>query len=174
MKNEQNAVLNNEQDPVFNNDQNADFFNDQNPVFGKDQNATFFKAMMTGLFIGIIDTIVCLAYNIGYRDATGYLPSTIVNVSSLIFAIVLLSAVIGIVFYLFHRFIRGGDTIYFIVFLTLTAWLTGKTFAAVRFGDPHLDSGWHGLMGGIVLIVGLSSACLPFFFRSSKFQEVII
>ena len=139
-----------------------------------DRYSTFFKAMMTGLFIGIIDTLICLAYNIGYRNATGYIPSEIINVSSLIFAVNILLTVVGIVYYFFLRFIRRADTVYFIVFLALTAWLTGKTMSAVRFGDPRLDSGWHGLMGGIILIVGLSSACMPFFYRSQKFQDAVI
>jgi len=139
-----------------------------------EQNTVFFKAMMTGLFIGIIDTIICLAYNIGFRDATGYIPSTIINVSSLIFAINILFCVIGIVFYFFHRYIRGGDTVYFIVFLVLTAWLAIKTFTAVRFGEPRLDSGWHGLMGGILLIMGVSSLLVPLAFRSNKFQDAVI
>ncbi|HEY4107965.1 hypothetical protein [Puia sp.] len=137
-------------------------------------NKDFFKAMMTGLFIGIIDTVICLAYNIGYRDKTGYIPSEIINVSSLIFAINILLTALGIIYYFFIRYIRNGDTIYFIVFLALTAWLTFKTVSAVRFGDPRLDSGWHGLMGGVLLIVGLSASCIPFFYRSRKFQDAVI
>ena len=139
-----------------------------------DRSSAFFKAMMTGLFIGIVDTIICLAYNIGFRDATGYLPSTIVNVSSLIFAVNILLTIIGIVYYFFIRFIRNADIVYGIVLLALTAWLTWKTVNAIRFGDPHLDSGWHGLMGGIVLIVGLSSAALPLLYHSRKFQDAVI
>jgi hypothetical protein len=139
-----------------------------------DKLSVFFKAMMTGLFIGIIDTIICLAYNIGYRHATGYIPSTIINVSSLIFAVNILMTIVGIVYYFFLRFIRAADTAFLIVVLALTAWLTVKTVSAVRFGDAHLDSGWHGLMGGILLIVGISSACVPFFYRSEKFQDAVI
>jgi hypothetical protein len=140
----------------------------------QEQHAVFFKAMMTGLFIGIIDTVICLAYNIGFRDATGYIPSTIINVSSLIFAVNILFCVIGIVFYFFHRYLRGGDVVYFVLFLVLTIWMAAKTFAAVRFGDARLDSGWHGLMGGIVLILGLSSLLMPLAFRSNKFQDAVI
>jgi hypothetical protein len=136
--------------------------------------ATFFKAMMTGLFIGFIDTLICLAYNIGYRDVTGYLPSTIINVSSLIFAIVILFTVVGIIYYFFIRFLRNGDIIYALVFLLLTIWGTRETFGSVRFGDPHLDTGWHGLMGGIILILGLSSAGMPLLYRSTKFQDAVI
>lgn len=139
-----------------------------------DRYSAFFKAMMTGLFIGIIDTIICLAYNIGYRSETGYIPSEIINVSSLIFAVNLLLTIIGIVFFFFLRFIRGGDVVYSIVFLALTTWLAWKTFTSVRFGDARLDSGWHGLMGGVVLICGISAVCLPLLYRSNKFQDAVI
>jgi len=139
-----------------------------------DKYSAFFKAMMTGLFIGIIDTIVLLAYNIGYRSETGYIPSEIINVSSLIFAVNILLTIVGILFFFFHRYIRGGDVVYTIFFLALTAWLAFKTFSSVRFGDAHLDRGWHGLMGGVVLVCGLSAACLPLLYRSEKFQDAVI
>jgi len=139
-----------------------------------DKYSAFFKAMMTGLFIGIIDTVICLAYNIGYRSETGYIPSEIINVSSLIFAINLLLTIAGILFFFFHRFIRGGDVVYTIFVLALTIWLAAKSFTSVRFGDARLDSGWHGLMGGIVLICGISAACLPLLYRSEKFQDAVI
>jgi hypothetical protein len=139
-----------------------------------DQYSVFFKAMMTGLFIGIIDTLICLAYNIGYRDITGYLPSSLINVSSLIFAVNILLTVVGIVFYVFLRFFKKGAAVYTLVLLVLTAWLTWRSMEIVRFSDARLDGGFHGLLGGIVLILGISSASLPFFYHSKKFQEAII
>jgi hypothetical protein len=139
-----------------------------------DRQNAFFKAMMTGLFIGIIDTIICLAYNIGFRSETGYIPSEIINVSSLIFAVNLMLTIIGIVYFFFQRYLRSGDLVYSIVFLALTIGLAMKTFSSARFGDAHLNSGWHGLMGGIVLICGISATCLPLLFRSDKFQDAVI
>lgn len=129
---------------------------------------------MTGLFIGIIDTLICLAYNIGYRNFTGYIPSAIINVSSLIFAVNILLTVVGIVYFLFRRFLRQADVVYSVVFLALTVWLTAKSVEVVRFSDARLDGGFHGLLGGIVLIVGLSATSLPFFFHSKKFQDAVI
>ena len=139
-----------------------------------DRQNAFFKAMMTGLFIGIIDTIICLAYNIGFRSETGYIPSEIINVSSLIFAVNLMLTIIGIVYFFFQRYVRSGDIVYSIVFLALTIWLAMKTFSSARFEDTHLNSGWHGLMGGIVLICGISATCLPLLVRSDKFQDAVI
>src|ERR1700744_4632038 len=100
-----------------------------------EQQSIFFNAMMTGLFIGIIDTLICLAYNIGYRNYTGYMPSALINVSSLIFCINLLLTVVGILYYAFIRTFRLGSTVYFIVFLLLTAWLGWRSAEVHRFVD---------------------------------------
>ena len=134
----------------------------------------FFKAMMTGLFVGIIDTLICLAYNIGYRTYTGYLPSSLINVSSLIFMVNLLLLVIGIVYFFFLRASRRGDVLFEVVVLAVTVWLIWKTTGLTRFGDPKMDSGFRGLLGGIILILGASTACIPFLYRSRRFVEAMI
>jgi hypothetical protein len=134
----------------------------------------FFKAMMTGLFVGIIDTVICLVFNIIYRNATGYLPSSLINVSSLIFVVNLLLLVIGIVYYFFLQAFKRGDILFEVVAIALTAWLIWKTAGLTRFGDPRLDSGFRGLLGGIILILGASAACIPFLFRSRRFVDAVI
>jgi len=140
----------------------------------KQQPSVFFTAMMTGLFVGIIDTLICLAYNIGFRNYTGYIPSSFVNVSSLIFCVNLTMTVIGIVFYAFHRASGQGDGIYFVFFLLLTAFLVWKVMGIHRFEADRDNANFRGLLGGIVLILGISSACLPFLHRSRKFLDAII
>jgi hypothetical protein len=134
----------------------------------------FFKAMMTGLFVGIIDTVICLAYNLGYRNYTGYLPSSLINVSSLIFAVNLLLLVIGIVYFFFLRMFKLGDVFFEVVAITVTVWLIYKTAGLKRFDDPKLDSGFRGLLGGIVVILGASTTCIPFLFRSQRFVDKVI
>src|SRR6185437_13294008 len=95
----------------------------------------FHKAIMTGLLVGIIDTLICLAYNIGYRNYTGYIPSSFINVSSLIFVVNLTMTIVGIVFYAFHRNLKQGDIVFFIFFLALTAFLAWKISGIHRFDD---------------------------------------
>ena len=129
---------------------------------------------MTGLFVGIIDTVICLAYNLGYRNYTGYLPSSLINVSSLIFAVNLLLLVIGIVYFFFLRMFKLGDVFFEVVAITVTVWLIYKTAGLQRFDDPKLDSGFRGLLGGIVVILGASTACIPFLFRSRRFVDKVI
>lgn len=140
----------------------------------KDNYHLFHKAMMTGLFVGIIDTLICLAYNIGFRDYTGYIPSSLINVSSLIFIVNMTMTLVGIVFYAFHRNLKQGDSVFFIFFLALTAFLAWKIAGIHRFDDVKDNSSFKGLLGGIVVILGLSGACVPFLFRSRKFVDAII
>jgi|SRR6185437_13744023 len=140
----------------------------------KDNYHAFHRAMMTGLFVGIIDTLICLVYNIGFRNYTGYIPSAFINVSSLIFMVNLTMTVVGIVFYAFHRNLKQGDSVFFIFFLALTAFLAWKITGIHRFDDGHDNSSFKGLLGGIVVIMGISGACLPFLFKSRKFVDAII
>jgi hypothetical protein len=139
-----------------------------------DRYSIFFKAMMTGLFVGIIDTVICLGYNIGYRSYTGYLPSSLINVSSLIFVVNLLLLILGIIFFLFLRAFKRGDVVFEIAAVVLTVWLIWKTAGLTRFGDPKLDSGFRGLLGGILVILGASTACIPLLYRSRRFVEAVI
>lgn len=134
----------------------------------------FSKAMMTGLFVGIIDTLICLAYNIGYRYVTGYFPAELINVSSLIFIVNLTMLVMGLVYYVLGRLLPKGDFVYLVFILLLTAFLAWKSAEVVRFNDAHLDSGFHGLLTGIVLILGISSAFIPLLYHNRKFIENVI
>lgn len=140
-------------------------------MINEHEHSMFFRTMMTGLFVGIIDTIVCLAYNIFYRDYTGFVPSVFINVSSLIFVINLVLLIIGMVYYAFKKASGKGDIIFSVVFLLFTAFLTWKTESVNRFSDIRLDHEFRGLLAGIVLICGISSACLPLLYHSRKFEE---
>jgi uncharacterized membrane-anchored protein YitT (DUF2179 family) len=136
--------------------------------------STFYKAMMTGLFVGIIDTLICLGYNIGYRDMTGYLPSAFINVSSLIFIVNLLLLVIGIVYFGFVKAFGNKDVIFILAILSLTAWCLWKVETGHRFDDAHLNAGFHGLLSGIILICGLSAATIPFLYHSKGFEKHVL
>jgi hypothetical protein len=139
-----------------------------------EQRSIFYNAMMTGLFIGIIDTLICLAYNIFYRSYTGYFPSELINVSSLIFLVNILLLVVGLVYYTFLKFFKKGDVPFEILILAATAFLTWQSVDVHRFDDSRLNNGFHGLLGGIVLILGLSAACIPLLYHNKKFLDQVI
>jgi hypothetical protein len=130
--------------------------------------------MMTGLFIGIIDTIICLGYNIAYRDFSGYTPSALINVSSLIFAVNILLLLTGIVYYLFIKLFGRRDYIFVIVAVLFTIFLLYKTEMGHRFTDDTVNAEFKGLLLGIVLILGISASTLPFFYHSKFFDKYIL
>jgi hypothetical protein len=140
---------------------------------GREHHSVFFKAMMTGLFVGIIDTLICLGYNIFYRYESGFFPSEIINVSSIIFMVNLLMLVVGLVYFCFLKF-AGGNTVYVIFILALTAFLAWKSATLVRFGDSHMDGGFHGLLTGMVLILGISASLIPVLYNHEKFLDNVI
>jgi hypothetical protein len=138
------------------------------------EHSMFFRTMMTGLFVGIIDTVICLAFNIFYRDMTGFVPSVFINVSSLIFAINLVLLLVGIVYYAFKKLLGKGDAAFAVFFILLTLFLTWKTELIHRFQEARLDHEFRGLLSGIVLICGLSAAGLPLLYNSRKFEEFVL
>jgi hypothetical protein len=139
-----------------------------------EQNTVFYNAMMTGLFVGIMDTVIILTYNVFYRNYTGYFPSEVINVSSIIFMVNLLLLLIGLLFYIFHKNLKGGDGIFLVFILVITALLAWKLFGSHRFPDARINQGYHGLLGGIIIIMGISAACIPLLFNNKKFLDACI
>lgn len=129
---------------------------------------------MTGLFVGIIDTVICLAYNVFYRSYSGFFPSELINVSSIIFVVNLLLLILGLVFFLFIRSFKGGGGVFGVLMLVITIFLAYKVFAGHPYGDARMDSGYHGLYGGILLVLGVSAACIPLLYRNKKFLDQVI
>ncbi len=139
-----------------------------------DQENRFTDTMMSGLFIGIIDTLICLAYNIGYRDLTGYAPSTLINVSSLIFGVNLLLLMTGIVYFVFSKVFGNRDYVYIVLTVLFTAFLAWRTEIGHRFTDATVNAESKGLLLGIVFIMGASAIALPFLYRSRFFAKYVL
>jgi len=136
----------------------------------------FVKALMTGLFIGITDTIICLLYNLLYRDGGhGFFSSDLINVSSIIFGTNILFVVIGVLFFAFSKGARKGEVIFSILFIVLT--IIGAIAAGhvQRSADPAMNARFHGLLVGVVLIVGISAAVgMPLLYHSRKFGQYVL
>jgi hypothetical protein len=139
-----------------------------------EQENIFTRAMLTGLFVGVVDTLICLSYNIGYRDLTGYTPSALINVSSLIFGVNLILLLIGMLYFVFIRLFGKRDIVFIAVFVLLTLFLIWKANIGHRFEDYALNKEWKGLILGVVAILGVSASVLPFCFRSRFFEKYVL
>lgn len=139
-----------------------------------DQDSPFPKTLLTGVFIGFFDTIACLAYNLGYRDVTGYSPSSLINVSSLIFAVNLIFMIIGMIYFLFIRFFGRRDVVFEIFFFLVTAVLAWRTGLGHRFTDQLINREFKGLLLGIIVIMGIGALSIPFLYRSKYLGRYVV
>lgn len=135
----------------------------------------FYQAMITGFFVGFFATLVCLIYNIIYRDSTGFPLTAFINVSSIIFAVNIIFPIIGIVYYWFISSFKKADIVFVILFLLVTVFLVWQTEMVHRSSDNLLNSEFKNLLLGIVIILGISATVfIPLLYHSKKFRETVL
>ena len=134
----------------------------------------FSGALLTGVFAGFAGTIICLAFNIIYRDDTGFLPSAIINVSSLIFAVNILFVIIGLIYFLCLRYLPGGDVFFEGVFILLTVICLLMTAGVHRSDNAVINHQFKGLMSGVIIILGISAAAMPVLYHNKSFRDHVI
>lgn len=135
----------------------------------------FYRALMTGFSVGFMATLVCLVYNIIYRNSTGFPLSFFINVSSLIFLVNILFPVIGIIYYGFISAFKRAEALYIILFILLTVFLVWRTELIRRTNDHLLNIEFRNLLLGIVVILGISaSVFIPLLYHSKKFEDTVL
>ena len=126
----------------------------------------FSKSLLAGVFAGITATFLSLLFNSYFRLWTGFPFSEMINVSTIIFALVLLVTISGLVFYLFHHYLKKGTIIYQVASLALTVLLAAWVMEVQRSNDPLLAKEFRELLLGIVAITGICSVFMvPFLFK---------
>lgn len=127
----------------------------------------FSKALLAGVFAGITATVLSLLYNSYFRLWTGFPLSEIINVSTIIFTLVLIVTISGLVFYLFHHYLKKGTLLYQLASLVLTVALIFITMQVQRSNDPVLSMEFRKLLLGVVCITGISCVfIIPFLFKT--------
>ncbi len=155
--------------------------NDHSSQVGDDMDYTstlpFVKAFMTGLAVGIADTILCLAFNLLWRKdgAIGFFSSDIINVSSIIFGTNILFIVISILYFGFLQAQAKGELLFSVIFGALTLWGVIAATHVHRSPDPVQNARFHVLLIGVILIFGISAAVgIPLLYHSRKFGQHIL
>jgi hypothetical protein len=134
----------------------------------------FSKAILTSVFIGFFATIVCLIYNIIFRQSTGYQPADFINVSSLIFAVNLIFFVIGMVYFFFLRSFKKADVVFEILFGLLTIFCAWRASYAHMENSRILSSEFRTLLIGVIIIMGVGVELVPLLFRNKKFEDAVL
>lgn len=140
----------------------------------KDVGSTFSRALLTAVFIGFFDTLICLTFNIIYRNETGYMPSMLINVSSIIFVVNFLFMCIGMLYYVFQQLFGRKDIVFELVTVLAVLFLAWRTELGHRFEDQLVNNEFKGLLLGVLIIVGVGIAAIPFMFRSKLVEKYVI
>lgn len=132
------------------------------------------KAMLTAVFAGLVTTVLCIGYDTFYRGSTGFSPSYIINISTIIFFITPVFMIIGIIFFGFQR-VRKGELLYSILIALITAAVAIIAGKVHRSEIPLVNTEFHWLLVPIVVLIGLvASVGIPFLFHNKKFEEYVV
>lgn len=118
------------------------------------------KTLLTGVFAGIVATLINLAYDFFFRYYAKLYPSEIINVSSIIFGSMLLCTIAGIIYYFLVRYVKYGNIIYVAAFLALTIICIIESMHVNRSIDPVVNEAFRGLLLGTVVVCGLLTTFL--------------
>ena len=136
--------------------------------------STFSKALLTSVFVGIIATLACLAFNIWFRGYTEFQLSTLINVSSLIFSVNIIFVLIGVAYYGCIRASRKGDIIFEAILLTGMILCIWKAGAIDRTDNLQLNMEFRNLLKGVILIMSIAALSIPLLFHNKNFEKHII
>jgi len=121
------------------------------------QESHAYKPIMAGLFAGIFATILSMIFDVVYRNITGFSLSAIINVASIIFAVLLVLVIAGSIYAVMDRYIKRGSLFYIVLFAILTSLCIRMALHVVRSDDPGQVAGFRGLFLGIVIITGVAA-----------------
>lgn len=133
----------------------------------------FSKAVLTSVFVGLFATLICLVYNIIFRESTGYRPADFINVSSLIFAVNLIFLVVGLIYFFFLRAFKKGDVAFEILFGLLIIFCVWKA-AHAHMQNPTLTSEFRTLLIGVIVVMGIGIELVPLLFHNKKFEDAVL
>ena len=136
----------------------------------------FSKSVLTGLFGGLMATLICLLYGFIFRFNTGFNLSSIINVPSIIIVCHILLVVCGVLYYAFRQVLKSAAPVIFaVLFALVTAFCIWKTQSIQRSPIHLLTVQFRELLTGMVVIIGIiASFGIPFFFSSKKFENSIL
>lgn len=133
------------------------------------------RTILTSVLVGFAATVLCLAYNIFYRESTGYQPADFINVSSLIFAVNIIFFVIGLIYFVLLRTVKKADLVFTVLFALVTILCVWRASQATMQHNALLSSEFRTLLTGIIVIMGIgASFFVPYLFRHKNLTDRIL
>lgn len=135
----------------------------------------FSSALLTGVFAGLVATLLCMAYYLGYKGVTGFPFSSFINVSSLIFVINIIFVIIGLIYSFFLQFSRKGEIQFVLLFALITVVLVITANGVHRSDNPVWNNEFHELLAGLIIIMGISAfVFIPLLYHNRKFIDKVL
>lgn len=135
----------------------------------------FSSALLTGVFAGLVATLLCMAYYLGYKGSTGFPFSSFINVSSLIFVINIIFVIIGLIYSFFLQFSRKGEIQFILLFILVTVLLVFTANTTHRSDNPVWNHEFHELLSGLIIIMGVSAfVVIPLLYHNRKFIDKVL
>ncbi len=139
------------------------------------QKTIFYRAYMTCVFAGLAGTLLCMFYDLAFVQIMHFPFSSIINVSTLIFAINIAFLLIGAIYYWSVKYGRGGEFIYSGLLILVTIFMLLKINAFQRSADAIINIQFRWLSSGIIIILGLLAAiAVPLLYHNRKFDEYVL
>lgn len=129
---------------------------------------TFSKALLAGVFAGILATCLSLVFNGIIRRESGLALSAIINVSTLIFSLIIILTLIGLLYHLFVRRDNKKSILYQVLMAVIFAAFAFASFQVDRSPDPIINKEFRELLLGVVIISGICAVfVIPFLYRKN-------
>ncbi|ANE51515.1 hypothetical protein [Flavisolibacter tropicus] len=135
----------------------------------------FYQSLMTGLFLGMVVTLLCLIFNYFFRGSTGFALSGIINIASLTFFTILLFLMLGVVYYQLLKALPKGELVFIVLMVLLTVVSVWRAEYAHRTSSAVENAAFRELLIGDIIIMGACAAfLLPYLYHHKKFQDTVI
>jgi hypothetical protein len=139
-----------------------------------EQRTSLSKALMTGLFTGLVATILSLFYNIIFRFSTEFPLSEIINVSSIIFITNLIFVFIALFYFFINKIFASGDLIY-LTLVVIVAIIVFWLMSGMQISEnARYSREFRELLTGILIIMSINAFLIPFLISKKWFEEFFL
>jgi len=129
------------------------------------------KALLGGLFAGLIAALVNMIFIIVFRQSTHYAGFEAATALIIFTFFPFLLLLLGGLYYVMVRYFRRGSSFFIVVIILVTALLLADTVWHVQFRGGRLP-GKDGLLMGSTILTGLAAALLiPYLIRHSRIYQ---
>ena len=136
----------------------------------------FERVMMTGVFVGLITTVLVLVYDVFFVENKGFAVNDyFINVTMLIFSINILFLALGPLYYGLQKLSRYGEIIYIVLIVAAALFLLLKMKNVDRADNDFINAKFKELLSGVVILVAIGACILlPVLYHNRKFEKNVL